>query len=108
MEVVPISLLKRTTLWLSIISILICLSDYLGSALANILLIRFNPLIDSIKFTEPFTNWIVDAGNTKWVTNSALIPLHFPAYLIHFGSFFFAGLVADYLIHILRRKAVTE
>lgn len=101
---IPISLLKRTTLWLSIISILICLSDYLGSGLANILLIRFNPLIDSIKFTEPFTSWIVDAGNTKWVTNSALIPLRFPAYLIHFGSFLFVGLVVDYLIHIFKAK----
>lgn len=102
------SLLKRTTLWLSIISVLICLSDYLGSALANILLINFNPLIDSIKFTEPFTSWIIDTNNPKWVTNSALIPLRFPAYLIHFGSFFFVGLVVDYLIYILRRKAVTE
>lgn len=98
------SLLKRTTLWLSIISILICLSDYLGSGLANILLIRFNPLIDSIKFTEPFTSWIVDADNTQWVTNSALIPLRFPAYLIHFGSFLFVGLVADYLIYIFKAK----
>lgn len=104
------SLLKRTSLWLSTISILIYLSDYFGSGLANILLIRFNPLIDAIKFTEPFTNWIVDVSNTKWVTNSALIPLRFPAYFIHFGSFLLVGLIVDYLIHIFKAKtkAMTE
>lgn len=98
------SLLKHATLCLSIISVLICLSDYLGSGLANILLIKFNPLIDSIKFTEPFTSWIIDTNNPKWMTNSALIPLRFPAYLIHFGSFLFVGFVADYLIHIIAKR----
>lgn len=104
MEVIPMSLLKRDTLWLSILSILICLSDYIGSGLANIILISFNPLIDSIKFTEPFTSWIIDTNNPNWMTNSALIPLRFPAYLIHFGSFLLVGLVVDYLIYIFKAK----
>lgn len=88
---------------LSVISILICLGDYLGSGFANIILVRFNPVIDAIKCTEPFRNWMIDADDTKWAADSALISLRFPAYLIHFGTFLLGGLVIDYLIHLFRR-----
>jgi hypothetical protein len=99
-----ISLLKKVSFWLSVISMLICLSDYLGSGMANIVLVRFNPIIDAIKLTEPFKNWMIDANDTKWAMDSALISLRFPAYLIHFGTFLLVGLIIDYFIHIFKRK----
>jgi hypothetical protein len=93
-----INLLKKYSFWLSVISILICLSDYLGSGFANIVLVRLNPLIDAIKFTDPYKTWMIDVHDTKWLTNSALISLRFPAYLIHLGTFLFLGIILDYFI----------
>lgn len=89
---------------MSVISILICLGDYLGSGLANIILVRFNPVLDAIKFTEPFRNWMIDTEDTKWAADSALISLRFPAYLIHFGTFLVTGFVIDFFIYLFRRK----
>ncbi|KNB69463.1 hypothetical protein ADS79_26645 [Brevibacillus reuszeri] len=96
--------LNKCSYGLAMMSVLICLSDYWGSTLANIVLVRLNPVIDMIIFKEPFTNWMVDAESTKWVESSVFISLQFPAYLIHFGTFLLAGLVIDYFINMFRAK----
>lgn len=98
-------LLRRTiSFWLAIISIIICLSDALGVAMANIVLIRLNPIVDTLIFMKPFENWMVDIHDMKWVTNSALISVRFPTYAIHFMTFLILGLLMDYLIHIYKQK----
>jgi hypothetical protein len=83
---------------------LICLSDYLGSGLANIVLVRLNPFIDAIIFTEPFKSWMIDVNSTKWAADSALISLKFPANLIHLGTSLSVGLIIDYFTQIFKRK----
>jgi hypothetical protein len=103
-EMRSITLLKRFSFWLFIISMLICLGDYLGSGIANIVLVRINPFIDAMIFTEPFQSWMIDMNSTKWVANSALISLRYPAYLIHLGTFFSVGLLIDYFIHKITIK----
>lgn len=45
-----------------------------------------------------------DANDTKWVTNSALISVRFPTYLIHFGTFLILGLIVNYLVRIAKQK----
>ncbi len=90
-------LYKKTTFWFSVISILICLNNYLGNDDKNILLIGLNPLLNSIVYTEPFRHWIFDFG-------SAAIRVQFPAYIIHFVSSFLTGVIIDFLIRLISRK----
>ncbi|THF73473.1 hypothetical protein [Cohnella fermenti] len=89
---------RYATFWLASASLAICLGDALGSGLANIVLIGLNPLIDAIKFAEPFQSWIVDTDALRMEPSSALIPLKLPAYLIHFSSYALTGLLADWAI----------
>ncbi|AWV33163.1 hypothetical protein BJP49_27045 [Paenibacillus odorifer] len=95
---------RKFSFWLSIISIIICLSDYLGVGIANIILVRLNPIIDTLIFTEPFESFMVDVNNPRWETNSALISVRFPTYIIHFGTFLILGILMDYLIRIIKQK----
>jgi hypothetical protein len=98
------SLIKRFAFWLSVLSILICLGDYAGSEAANIVLIRFNPVIDALIFREPFTKWMINRNITEWAAGSLLISLSVPAYLIHFASFLMTGFLIDFLIKIFPRR----
>ncbi|WP_308647254.1 hypothetical protein [Paenibacillus oleatilyticus] len=82
---------KKATFWLAVISILICLNNYLGNDDKNILLIGLNPVLNSIVYTEPFRHWILDFESAKLATDSATIRVLFPAYIIHFASVFFIG-----------------
>jgi hypothetical protein len=95
---------RKFSFWFSIISIIICLGDYLGIEIANIILVRLNPIIDTLIFTKPFANWMVDVNNTEWAASSILISVRFPTYVIHFGTFLILGLLIDYLIHIFKQK----
>ncbi|WP_339315716.1 hypothetical protein [Paenibacillus sp. FSL R10-2734] len=95
---------RKFSFWLSIISVIICLGDYLGIEIANIILVRLNPIVDTLIFTKPFENWMVDVNNTKWTASSILISVRFPTYIIHFGTFLILGLLIDYLIHIFKQK----
>ena len=95
---------RRATFWLALASAAICFCDYLGSGLANTILVRLNPLIDTIKFAEPFQGWIVDMDATRNEPNSALIHLKSPAYGIHFASFALAGIAIDGVIHTVKRR----
>ncbi|WP_310832828.1 hypothetical protein [Paenibacillus pedocola] len=90
-------LIRKYTFWLSILSIALCYSDYLGSGFANILLVRGNPLVDSLVLTEPFSSWMTSVHSIKWSGSSALIALRFPAYLFHFATFLAAGLILDWI-----------
>ncbi|WP_311083077.1 hypothetical protein [Paenibacillus polymyxa] len=92
---------KKATFWFSVISILICLNNYLGNEDKNIVLIGLNPLLNSIVYTEPFRDWIFDFDSAKLAADSATIRVQFPAYIIHFVSFFLIGLIIDFLIRII-------
>ncbi len=52
--------MRRFSLWLPLLSLCLCLSDHLGSALANVLLVGCNPVIDGLIFREPFSHWLMD------------------------------------------------
>ncbi len=95
---------KKATFWLAVISILICLNNYLGNDDKNILLIGLNPVLNSIVYTEPFRHWMLDFESAKLATDSATIRVLFPAYIIHFASFFLIGLLIDLLIRRKNRK----
>lgn len=95
---------KKATFWFSVISILICLNNYLRNDDKNILLIGLNPLLNSIVYTEPFRHWIFDFDSTKLAVDSATIRVQFPAYIIHFVSFFLTGVIIDFLIRLINRK----
>ncbi|HBS44124.1 MAG TPA: hypothetical protein DEA91_05990 [Paenibacillus sp.] len=95
---------RKFSFWFSIISIIICLGDYLGIGFANIILVRLNPIIDTLIFMKPFANWMVDANNTEWAASSILISVRFPTYVIHFGTFLILGLLIDYLIYIFKQN----
>jgi hypothetical protein len=99
-------LLRKFTFWLSALSILICLSDYLGNDFANIIISQFNPVIHAMIITEPFRNWMID--DTKLMFSSVLFSFRFPTYLIHFGTFLVAGLILDYLVHLFKSKQRTS
>jgi hypothetical protein len=95
--------LRTFTFWLSVLSIFICLSVYLGNGIANILISQFNPVIHAMVITEPLRNWIILDENTTTRVSSVLVTFRFPAYLIHFGTFLIAGLLLDYLIYLFKR-----
>ena len=85
-------LFRKFTFWLSLISILICLNNFWGNDDKNILLIGLNPVLNSVGYTEPFRHWMFDFSN-----ESTSIKVQFPAYLLHFSSFFLLGFIIDYL-----------
>jgi hypothetical protein len=96
---------KKCTFWFSIISVLICLNNYLGNDDKNILLIGLHPFLNSVVYTEPFRHWIFDFDSAKLVINSASIRVKFSAYLMHFSSVFLAGLMIDFVIlYLLKNK----
>jgi hypothetical protein len=95
-------LLRKFTFWLSALSIIICLSDYLGIGFANIVISQFNPVIHAMIVTESFRNWMID--DTKLLFSSVLVSFRFPTYIIHFGTFLVVGLILDYLIHLFNSK----
>lgn len=95
---------RKFSFWFSIISIIICLGDYFKIEIANIILVRLNPIIDTLIFMKPFANWMVDVNNKEWAASSILISVRFPTYVIHFGTFLILGLLIDYLIHIFKQK----
>jgi hypothetical protein len=94
-------LLRKFSFWFLALSIIICLSDFLGIGIANIILSQFPPITWLIR-TEPFRNWMIDESIFRF--SSVLVAFRFPAYLIHFSSFLIVGLLLDYLIHLLKRK----
>jgi hypothetical protein len=86
-------LLRKFTIWLSILSILICLNHYWGNDDKNILLIGLNPVLNNMVYTELFQHWLFyESAN------------YYRAYLVHFLSFLLIGIVIDVVIKLLRRK----
>jgi hypothetical protein len=83
-------LLRKFTFWFSALSIIICLSVYMGSGIANIILCQ-NPPITWLLRTEPFRNWMID--ESKFRDSSVLVSFRFSAYLIHFCSFLIVGIL---------------
>jgi hypothetical protein len=93
-------ILRKFTFWFSALSIIICLSDYLGSGIANIILSQYPPITWLLR-TESFRNWMID--ESIFQTSSVLVSFRFSAYLIHFCSFLIVGILLEYLIHLFRR-----
>jgi hypothetical protein len=95
---------RRATFWLALASAAICFCDYLGSGLANMILVRLNPLMDAMLSADPYSDWIADWDATRLVTDSVTVRLRYTAYGIHFGSFLLAGLLVDGAIRAVRRR----
>ncbi|NOU87084.1 hypothetical protein GC102_15030 [Paenibacillus sp. LMG 31460] len=94
-------LLRKFTFWFSALSIFICLSDQLGSGIANIILSGFAPISWLIR-TVQFRTWMID--DSVFGDSSVLVTFRFQAYLIHFCTFIIVGFLLDYLIHLFKRK----
>lgn len=71
-------LLRKFTLWFSVMSIIICLIDYCGSGLANIILSQFPPITWLIR-AEPYRDWMID--KSVFGASSILVTFWFTAYL---------------------------
>ncbi|WP_221435282.1 hypothetical protein [Paenibacillus anseongense] len=99
-----LSLLKRRfSFWISTISIIICLSDYMGSGFANIF-IRLIPPINILANVEPMRHWMFDYENNKWgASSSILLEVNFLTYFIFFITWFLVGLFIDILVKRFRR-----
>lgn len=99
-----LSLLRRRfSFWISTVSIIICLSDYMGSGLANIF-IRLIPPINILADVEPMRQWMFDFENNKWgASSSILLQVTFLTYFIFFVTWFLLGLFIDMLVKRLRR-----
>ncbi|MED4581181.1 hypothetical protein [Brevibacillus choshinensis] len=89
---------KSFRFWLVVVSMLICVNNYLGNDDANILLIGLNPLLNAICYTEPFRHWIFDFDSARFATDSAVISVRLPAYILHVGSFFLIGVLLDRMV----------
>lgn len=89
-------LLRKFTFWFSAMSIIIYLSDYFGSGLANIILSQFPPNTWLIR-AEPFREWIIDESAFNG-GSSILVTFRFTAYFIHYCFFLSIGFVLDYII----------
>ncbi|BFT71566.1 hypothetical protein PAENIP36_30080 [Paenibacillus sp. P36] len=88
---------------ISIISIIICLSDFMGSGLANIS-IRLIPPINILADVEPIRHWMFDFENNKWgASSSILLEVNYLTYFILFITWFLVGLFIDILVKRLRR-----
>jgi len=85
---------KKITFWLAIVSIVICVTDYYGGDDKHIPLIALNPFLSSVVYTQPFSDWIFNANNE----------IRFSAYIMHFSSFVLAGILIDLLVYLRKRK----
>ncbi|MCY9657310.1 hypothetical protein P5G65_18785 [Paenibacillus chondroitinus] len=94
---------RRFSFWISIVGIIICLSDYMGSGFANIF-IRLIPPINVLADVEPMRHWMFDFENNKWgASSSILLEVNFLTYVILFITWFLVGLFIDILVKRLRR-----
>jgi hypothetical protein len=89
-----LSLFKKTTFWFSLISILVCIVNYTGNDDKNILLIGFNPFLNSVVYQQSYRSWIIGADDQILLT----------AYVLHFVSFFLAGALVDLLSYVFRKR----
>jgi hypothetical protein len=97
-------LLRKFTFWLSLLSVLICFCDYLGSRIANIILSQFTPGLYSMIRTDPFRRWLVDTEHIQPWVSDIFVPFRFSTYVTHLGLFLIVALLLDYLIHLFKRK----
>ncbi|WP_236707885.1 hypothetical protein [Brevibacillus choshinensis] len=89
---------KSFRFWLVVVSMLICVNNYVGNDGANILLISLNPFLNAIAYLEPIRHSIFDYESAKFAIDSAVISVRFPAYVLHVGSFFLIGVVMDQMV----------
>lgn len=89
---------KKSAFWLVVVSLLICVNNYAGNDGANLLLISLNPFLHAITYLEPVRPWIFDYESARFATDSAVISVRFPAYVLHVASFFLVGVVLDRLV----------
>ncbi|CAH1190185.1 hypothetical protein PAECIP111892_00047 [Paenibacillus auburnensis] len=97
-------ILKRATFWFSLVSIAICLHNYLGYDRKNILLFISNPVLVNTIYLEPFNHWYFNYESATINSGSADITVAFPSYIVHFLSYFLEGLIIDGLVRLRNRK----
>ncbi|WP_116230877.1 hypothetical protein [Paenibacillus sp. VMFN-D1] len=95
------SLLKSVSFWLTLFAILTCILDSSGQGMANIILIRLNPLLEALLHDPVYSGWLSDKH--AFVTNSYFIPLRFPAYLLSIVMAIIIGAAIDLLIYGIKR-----
>ncbi|WJQ83540.1 hypothetical protein [Brevibacillus brevis] len=83
------TLLKKFSFWLTLVSILICLFDILGNDKKHILFAVTNPILNEIVYIEPFRHWIIEVYQDA---NSTILSV---GYLLHVITYFLFGLVID-------------
>ncbi|OUQ86000.1 hypothetical protein B5G50_24350 [Brevibacillus brevis] len=83
------TLLKKFSFWLTLVSILICLFDILGNDKKHILFAATNPILSEIVYIEPFRHWIIEVHQDA---NSTILSV---GYLLHVITYFLFGLMID-------------
>lgn len=92
---------KKFSISLTLISILICLFDFLGNDTKHILFMITNPILNSIVYTEPFRHWIIEVHLDA---NSSILPT---GYLLHIITYFLFGLLIDLALKF-RKKTTSK
>lgn len=91
------TLLKKFSLCLTLVSILICLFDFLANDTKHILFMVTNPILNEIVYMESFRHWIMEVHQDA---NSTILPT---GYLLHVITYFLFGLLID-LVLTFRKK----
>ncbi|MBY0088664.1 hypothetical protein HP567_019770 [Brevibacillus sp. M2.1A] len=92
------TLLKKFSFWLTLVSILICLFDFLGNDEKHILLSITNPILNEIVYIEPFKHWIIEVHQDA---NSTILPT---GYLLHVITYFLFGLLIDLALTFRKKQ----
>ncbi len=93
-----LSLFKRVTFWLGIISLLLCFNDIWGTLHSpTIFFVGLGPF-------EPFRHWMLKFDRFDHAIESASIGAKVPGYIVHFITFILVGMVIDRLMAKLRKR----
>lgn len=93
------TLLKKFSFLLTLVSILVCLFDYLGNDGKHILFFITNPVLNHIVYIEPFRGWIITVYQDA---NSTIHPI---GYFFHIVTFLLLGLLIDTIFFMRKRSA---
>lgn len=93
-----LSIFKRVTFWLGIISLLMCFNDIWGTLHSpTIFMAGLGPF-------EPFRYWMLKFDRFDHAIESVSIEAKVPGYIVHFITFILVGIVMDGWIAKLRKR----
>ncbi|MBH0333662.1 hypothetical protein ABH14_28695 [Brevibacillus brevis] len=91
-------LLKKFSISLTLVSILISLLDFFTNDGKHILISITNPILNYIVYIEPFRHWIIEVHEDA---NSTILPT---GYLLHIIIYFLFGLLIDLAIKFGKKR----